>query len=126
MLTVNDYNHLKTLYEQFKKSNSYIKSLIQENDWDSVEIAVQEKNDILRKIIFFEKPRLADIKENDELNKTRLELIELEKQNIELVKSMKEELSKEINQVKQTKKIVNAYEPSQIEVISTLEIKEFD
>ena len=65
MLTVNDYNHIKTLYEQFKKTNSHIRSLIESNDWDSVENAVAQKNHILRTIIFFEKPRLKDIKEND-------------------------------------------------------------
>ena len=126
MLSINDYNHIKTLYEQFRQCNGYIRSLIEADDWDSVENAVQEKNAILRKIIFFEKPRLDDIKENEELNKIRLELIELEKKNIEIVKSMKEALSKEISKVHQTNVVRNTYEPAQTETISTLEIIDFE
>lgn len=124
MLTVDDYNHIKTLYEQFKKTNSYIKSLIEQDDWDSVESAVQEKNSLLKKIIFFEKPRINDIKENEELNKLRLELIELEKKNIEIVKTMKEALSKELGEVHQKNVLRNTYDPTNAEIISTMEIKE--
>ena len=124
MLTVDDYNHIKTLYEQFKKTNSYIKSLIEQDDWDSVESAVQEKNSLLKKIIFFEKPRINDIKENDELNKLRLELIELEKKNIEIVKTMKEALSKELGEVHKKNVLRNTYDPAHAEIISTVEIKE--
>ena len=124
MLTVDDYNHIKTLYEQFKKTNSYIKTLMEQNDWDSVEGAVQEKNGLLKKIIFFEKPRINDIKENEELNKLRLELIELEKQNIEIVKTMKEALSKELGEVHQKNVLRNTYDPANAEIISTMEIKE--
>lgn len=124
MLTVNDYNHLKLLYEKFSAANKHIKKLIKENNWDSVEVAVQEKDALIRQIIFFEKPRLQQIKNNQELNKIRLELIELEKQNIELVKKMKEELLSNLKQVKTAKKVLNAYEPASNRIISTFEIKE--
>ena len=122
MLTVDDYTYLKTLYLQFRKCNTYIKKLMLSNDWDGVEAAVQEKDALLKKIIFFEKPRLTDIKENSELNKIRIELIELEKLNIELVKSMKQNLSKEIGQVHQANSLRNAYEPPSTEIISTVEV----
>jgi len=126
MLPVNDYNHIKTLYEQFRKCNSLIRSLMEENDWDSVETAVAEKNNILKKIIFFEKPRLNEIKENIELNSMRLELIELEKQNLELVKEKQAKLSKEISQVHNVNKIRNAYEPVEIQTDSTLDVSDSD
>ena len=57
MLSINDYNHLKLLYDNFFKSNSHIASLIEADDWDSVDIAIQEKENIIRQIIFFEKPQ---------------------------------------------------------------------
>jgi hypothetical protein len=89
MLSINDYNHLKLLYDKFFKSNAHIKSLIEANDWDSVDIAIQEKEGIIRQIIFFEKPRLEVVKENKELMSLRNKLVELEKENIELVKKTK-------------------------------------
>lgn len=125
MLTINDYNHLKTLYEQFRKSNAYIKDLITKDDWESVETAVKEKEDLLKKIIFFEKPRINDIKENPELNKIRIELIELEKENISLVKELRESLSAELKNVKKAKKVINAYEPD-MSIISTVEFNDID
>lgn len=124
MLSPNDYNHLKLLYEKFEKSNSHIKSLITEMKWDDVDVAVQEKDNILRQIIFFEKPRLDDIKENKELNSIRLNLIELEKQNIELVKSLREQIKNDLVNVKKNKKLISAYEPSVNDVVSTYDIKE--
>lgn len=126
MLSVTDYNHLKLLYDRFLKTNQHIKELIQEARFDDVDIAIQEKEGLLRQIIFFEKPRLNEIKENAELNKQRLNLIELEKENIELIKSMKEELCKEISGVKKTKKIMSAYEPSVSQSSSTIDIVEGD
>lgn len=125
MLTLEDYNHLKILYEQFRKSNAHIKDLISKDDWDSVDIAIQEKDTLLRKIIFFEKPRLNDIKENAELNSCRIELIELEKENLALVKELKETLSVELKSIKKAKKVINAYEPD-ASTISTVEFKDID
>ena len=107
MLTINDYNHLKLLYDQFFKMNAHIKELITNNDWENVDFAIQDKDALLRKIIFFEKPRIDLIKANDELHSIRLNLIELEKENIELVKSMREKLLDEIKSVKKTKKVLN-------------------
>ena len=124
MLTVSDYQQLKLLYDKFFKSNELIKKLILEKDWDSVETAVSEKDVTLRQIIFFEKPRLKEIKANKELLEMRLKLIDLEKQNIELVKVMQQELVSEISNVKQAKKVLVAYEPSVQNSISTLDIKE--
>ena len=126
MLSINDYNHLKLLYEQFYKMNAYIKELISNNDWDSVDFAIQDKDSLLRKIIFFEKPRINQIKGNKELHSMRLNLIELEKENIELVKKMKEDLIGEIKKVKKAKKVLNAYEPISNNTISTFEVKSCD
>ena len=123
MLTVDDYNHLKMLYEEFRKTNSHIKDLMQSDDWDSVETAIAEKNTILKNIIFFEKSRINDIKENDELNKIRLELIELEKNNIEMAKTMQQKLAQEINNVHKTNMLKNAYNPS-AEPVSTINLSD--
>ena len=124
MLSINDYNHLKLLYEQFFKSNSHIASLINQDDWDSVDIAIQQKESLLRQIIFFEKPRLDKIKQNKELNQYRLKLVELEKQNIELVKTMKQKLIADISNVKKAKKILNTYEPVSNKSVSTFEVRD--
>ena len=124
MLTPSDYEQLKLLYEHFKKANAHIKDLLMKQDFDCVDVAVQEKESILRQIIFFERPRLKDIKENAELNKIRLKLIELEKDNIELLKSIKENIVKDFLDIKKTKKIINAYEPSLSFNASTVDIKE--
>ena len=105
MLSIDDYNHLKLLYDKFEKMNAHIKKLISDNRYEDVDFAIQEKENILRQIIFFEKPRLNEIKENEELNAIRLKLIELEKNNIELIKMQKENLLKEISGIKKTKKV---------------------
>ena len=107
MLSVSDYNHLKLLYDKFFKSNSHIKSLINLGDWDSVDIAIQEKENIIRQIIFFEKPRLEQVKNNSELMELRNRLVELEKANIELVKAKKQELVADLVNVKKAKKVLN-------------------
>lgn len=122
MLSINDYNHLKLLYEKFFNANAHIRSLIKADDWDSVDIAVQEKEALIRQIIFFEKARLNEVKANKELMGLRNKLVELEKENIELVKSIKEEYFKQISSVKKAKKVLNAYEPSTINGISTFEV----
>ena len=126
MISIDDYNYIKTLYEEFRKCNTHIRNLMESDDWNSVEAAVEEKNRILKQIIFFEKPRLSDIKENSELNVIRVELIELEKMNIEIIKSMKEKLSKEIAQVHKTNTLRNTYDQSEIETISTLDVVDIE
>ena len=126
MLSINDYNHLKLLYDKFFKSNAHIRSLIEANDWDSVDIAIQEKENIIRQIIFFEKPRRNEDKENDEIMLLRNKLVELEKENIELVKKIKEEFFNQLLSIKKAKKVLNAYEPNTSNVVSTFEINSED
>ena len=126
MLSLNDYNHLKLLYDKFFKSNAHIKALIQADDWDSVDIAVQEKESLIRQIIFFEKARLEDIKANKELMGLRNKLVELEKENIELVKKIKEEFFHKLMNIKKAKKVLNTYEPITNNTVSTFEVKDID
>jgi len=126
MLSLNDYNHLKLLYDKFFKSNAHIKALIQADDWDSVDIAVQEKESLIRQIIFFEKTRLEDIKANKELMGLRNKLVELEKENIELVKKIKEEFFHKLMSIKKAKKVLNTYEPITNNTVSTFEVKDID
>jgi len=126
MLSPADYNQLKLLYDKFSKYNAHIKNLIEQEKFDDADFAIQEKESLLRQIIFFEKPRIKEIKENEELNNIRLNLIELEKDNIKLVKSMKENLVRELTDIKRTKKVINAYEPTLNQAVSTIDIKEED
>ncbi len=126
MLGINDYNHLKLLYDKFLKANLQIKNLVNSNDWESVDIAIQQKESLLRQIIHFEKPRLEQIKENEELYKTRLELIELEKENILLIKELKNKLLKDLVKVKKVKKVLKTYEPLIKDSVSTIDIKDID
>ena len=124
MLSINDYNHLKLLYDKFFKSNAHIKALIQADDWDSVDIALQEKDTLIRQIIFFEKARLNEVKANKELMSLRNKLVELEKENIELVKKIKEEFFNKLADIKKARKVLNAYEPSISNVVSTFEMRD--
>ena len=124
MLSLTDYNHLKLLYDKFFKSNAHVRELILADDWDSVDIAIQEKEGLIRQIIFFEKARLEDVKENKELMALRNQLVDLEKQNIELIKTKKEDFFKEIANVAKAKKVINTYEPTTIDVVSTFEVLE--
>ena len=124
MLSLNDYNHLKLLYDKFFKSNAYIRTLIENDDWDSVDIAIQEKEGLIRQIIFFEKARLEQVKANKELMTLRNKLVELEKENIELVKKIKEDFFNQLTHIKKAKKVLNAYEPITNNTVSTFEIKE--
>lgn len=124
MLSIADYNHLKLLYDKFFKSNAYVRSLIEADDWDSADIAIQEKEALIRQIIFFEKPRLKEIKDNKELMSLRNRLVELEKQNIELVKSIKEDFFNKLTNIKKAKKILNTYEPTTLNTVSTFDIKD--
>lgn len=122
MLSINDYNHLKLLYDKFFKSNSHIRTLIEADDWDSVDIAIQEKESIIRQIIFFEKARINEVKANKELMTLRNRLVELEKENIELVKKIKEDFFNQLLSIKKAKKVLNAYEPATNNVVSTFEV----
>ncbi len=124
MLSINDFNHLKLLYDQFLKFNQHIKSLIENGDWEAVDLAIQEKEKLQRRILSFEKPHIEDIKKIKELDEFRKKLIKLEIENIELVKSLKSNILKEISSVKLAKKILNTYEPSSNKIISTFEIKD--
>ena len=124
MLSINDFNHLKLLYEQFHKMNLHIKSLILANDWESVNFAIQDKEKLQRKILSFEKPHVEEIKKCPELLNFRKKLIQLEKDNIELVKSLRQNILKEISNVKLARKILNTYEPSTNKIVSTFEVKD--
>ena len=124
MLSINDFNHLKLLYDQFLKFNQHIKSLIENGDWEAVDLAIQEKEKLQRRILSFERPHIEDIKKIKELDEFRKKLIRLEIENIELVKSLKSNILKEISSVKLAKKILNTYEPSSNKIISTFEIKD--
>lgn len=122
MLSIDDYKHLKLLYSRFEAMNLHLKKLIIQNDWDSVEVAVKQKDDLLRQIIFFEKPRVAEIKENHELYQKKLQIIELEKENISLVIEMKQKLKQEILNASKAKRILNTYEPNSNIAKSTIEL----
>lgn len=122
MLSINDYNHLKLLYDKFFKSNAHVRALIEADDWDSVDIAIQEKEAIIRQIIFFEKARLNEVKANKELMSLRNKLVELEKENIELVKKIKEDFFNQLLSIKKAKRVLNTYEPSTNDIVSTFEV----
>lgn len=124
MLSINDYEHLKLLYDKFFKKNKQIRTLITEGEFESVDFAIQEKDSLIRQILLFEKPRINEIKNNSVLYEMRLKLIELEKENIVLVKNMKDKLLKELGSIKKTKKIINTYEPKTNETVSTFEVYE--
>ncbi len=126
MLSINDYNHLKLLYDEFLKKNLYIKEIINQGLWDNLENAIKEKEALMRQIIFFEKPRLKEIKDNDELNKKRLKLIELEKENIALVVQKRNIIEQDLKKTKKAKKILNAYEPVSRNAKSTFEVTQDD
>ena len=126
MLEKEDYSYLKLLYEQFLKMNNHIKELILSSKWDEVDIAIQQKNSIQKQIILFEKPRLKDIKNTDELNSLRENLIKLEIENLELVKTQYQQIQNELKNLKKTKKLMSAYEPQVQNTVSTFEVKEED
>jgi len=124
MLTPNDYSHLKLLYDRFEKMNASIKNFAELRDWTSIENLIPIKEDLMRQIIFFEKPRLNFIKENDELNKLRIHLIELEKENIKLIKTIQTETKSELISIKKAKNLINTYEPETKNSVSTFQIIE--
>ena len=124
MLSINDFNHLRLLYDQFLKMNAYIKKLVLAGDWEAVNYAIQDKEKLQRKILSFEKPHIEEIKKCPELLNFRKKLIQLESENIDLVKSLRNDIMKEISNVKLAKKILNAYEPTTNKITSTFEIKD--
>lgn len=124
MLSISDYNQLKILYANYKKFSELIKQLAEKDDWDAIENAIGEKDAFLRKIIFFEKPRIKDIRDNDEILALRNEIVELEKENIVFINNLKMALSSELAGVKQTKKLYSAYSPLGKDAISTFQIND--
>ncbi len=93
MLSVNDYLQLKKLYSDFFEISDYIKLTADEMRWDDLCLAIEQKNSAFRRIIFFEKSRINEIKDNPELIKIRQQLLQKEKDNIEFVKRIKKEHS---------------------------------
>lgn len=122
MLSPNDISHLKLLYEQYHKMNLEIRELLKNNDFNSIEYVIANKEKLLRQIILFEKARLEDLKENEELLKIKKDVATFDKANIELLKTLKIHLQKEVRHAKQTRKVLNTYEPSTKRRISTFEI----
>lgn len=122
MLSEADYNQLKLFYSRFKKMNSHIKELIELDKYEDVDFAIQEKEKLMRQIISFEKPRLKDIKTNPELDSMRIELIELERANIETIKLKRQKAISKLSNLKRTKKVIKAYEPSLSNINSTIDI----
>ena len=82
MLSITEYEYIKLLYDKYKKSNDYIRDLMQKDEWDSVVYAVDDKNETMKLILQFEKVHKDNIKLNPELTKIRKQLIEMEKSNI--------------------------------------------
>ena len=124
MLSITEYNYIKLLYDKFLKTNKYINELMLNNEWDSVDFAVKDKDTLIKQIMQFEKVHLQNIKENKELLKIRLNLIDLEKRNIELLKTMQEELKKEFSSVNKSKKVLHTYEPMLSAGFSTINISD--
>lgn len=122
MLSITEYEYIKLLYDKYKKSNDYIRDLMQKDEWDSVEYAVDDKNETMKLILQFEKVHKDNIKLNPELTKIRKQLIEMEKSNIELLKTLKEEAKNELDSVSKAKKVLNKYEPDASEGVSTINI----
>ncbi|MBQ2983225.1 MAG: hypothetical protein IJD57_00305 [Candidatus Gastranaerophilales bacterium] len=122
MLSENDISHLKLLYEKYHKMNLQIRELLKSNDFDSIEYVISNKENLLKQIMLFEKPRLDEIKQNDELVKVRKDVATFEKSNIELLKTLKIHLEKEVGTVRKAKKLLHTYEPIAQKRVSTFEI----
>ena len=120
MLSLNDKEHLILLYNQFLKLNELVNKLALENDYESIENLLKDKDELISKIISFEKTRVEDIKNDEELISFKRKLIELEKKNIELIKTLKNDIIKDLVQVKTAKKVLNAYEPTTNQVVSPI------
>ena len=102
MLSLNDKEHLILLYNQFLKLNELVNKLALENDYESIENLLKDKDELISKIISFEKTRVEDIKNDEELISFKRKLIELEKKNIELIKTLKNDIIKDLVQVKKS------------------------
>jgi hypothetical protein len=126
MLSITEYNYIKLLYDKLQKSVDYIKNLMENNEWDSVEYAVSDKENLIKQIVQFEKVHIEKIKLNSELMKIRNNLVKLEKENIALVKKMQEDLKKEISSTIKAKKVLNTYEPDSSMSLSTIDISDVD
>ena len=126
MLSINDYNHLKLLYEQFVNLNAQIKNSIQKEDSESVQNAIKEKDILIKRIMQVERANAQDIKENKELFDLRKKIVELEKENLELAIEFKSKLTKELNKLSKARKILNTHEPISNKEITTVDIKTED
>ncbi len=122
MLTQNDKEYIKLLYDNFLKINLYIKSAIENEDLEQIENIFQSKNQLIKEIVSFEKIHHEEIKKDEHLLKYKLDLIEKEKENIKLLENIQLKAKSEINQTSKTKKLYNAYEPTLNQTHSTIEI----
>ena len=124
MLSIDEYNYIKLLYEKLLKMDNYISTLMKNGEWDSVEYAVNDKEKLIKQVSQFEKVHKDNIKDNHELMKFRNKISESEKSNIELLKIIREELKNELTSVSSCKKFLNTYEPSSAERLSTINVKD--
>jgi hypothetical protein len=125
-ISQNDINHLKLLYEKYHKMNLQIREFLKVNDFDSIEYVISNKENLLKQIMQFEKPRLQDIMKNEELVEQRKSVAVFDKSNIELLKTLKLRLEKEVASIKKAKKVLHAYEPMAQKTMSTFEIETED
>lgn len=126
MLSENDKEHIKLLYDKFLKINQYIRTSIENIDMETIENIFNTKNQLIKQIVSFEKIYHKEIKEDKELLALKLDLIEKEKENIVLMEELKEKLTQEFSKAGKMKKIYSAYEPSLNEVRSTFEVNNED
>lgn len=126
MLSQNNYDHIQLLYNRFFEFNLHIKKLIEEENWDEIAQSVSNREKLLKEIVSFEKSNQDEIKLHSNLVEFKRKLIDLEKENIELIKRFQLSTVKDLIKVKQTKKILNAYEPQSNNTISTIEINSED
>ena len=126
MLSIDEYNYIKLLYDKLLKMNNYINTLMKNGEWDSVEYAVGDKDKLMKQIAQFEKVHSNNIKDNHELMRLRYKITDLEKSNIELLKIIREEMKNELSSVSSSKKFLNTYEPSSGGSLSTINVKDDD
>ena len=77
-----------------------------------------------RKLYNLKKGKLTQEKLAEEVDVCTALIGNLESENIDLVKSLRNDIMKEISNVKLAKKILNAYEPTTNKITSTFEIKD--
>lgn len=124
MLSSNDKSHIKTLYDQYNDMLNYIKTLVDEGNWDALPNSLNDKEKLIKKIMNFEKPRVEDIKQVEYLFAKRKELIQKEIDLIEYIKQVKNTTISDLSGIKKAKKVLNAYEPSTLHTVSTFNYKE--